>query len=139
MGKLSRTKGRAFEQKLARIFRKRWPAAVVRRASQADRAHQSDVYIAGGPAILGRLWIEAQDARKPDPLRKLHQAERDIGATSKAHGGHRLPLCVWHRIREREIHVTTRLWVVDEALARFVDVRNTPVTMTLDDFLELLS
>ncbi|HYF53753.1 MAG TPA: hypothetical protein VEA41_05800 [Salinarimonas sp.] len=49
------------------------------------------------------VWLELQDARKPDPEAKLEQAERDA---ARVNG---LPIVVWHRIRERKIHASMRL------------------------------
>ena len=110
MSKLSTTKGKVFERRIAAQLRTLWPDAVVRRASQADRAHQSDVCVTGGPPILARLWLELQDSRNPTPLAKLEQAEQDVlsGACFE-----RLPVVIWHRTNERTTHATMRLWVMD--------------------------
>ena len=71
MGKLSRTKGRSYEQRIANVLRAQWPGIEVRRSSQADRAVNSDVYITNAPLKLERLWLECQDSRKPTPTVKL--------------------------------------------------------------------
>ena len=112
MGLMQRRKGRAFEQRIATILRAHFPDAVVRRASQADRAHQSDVYVSGGPALLSQLWLEANDARIPQPMRKLVQSERDAAAQTSTPWS-RYPVVVWHKLSERRIWATTRLWTLD--------------------------
>jgi len=132
-GAMSRNKGARFERQL----RAHWPDAMVRRSSQAHSAHQSDVYIAGGPPLLARLWIEAQDARQPTPLAKLEQAEGDIDGLALPERG-RLPIVVWHRLGERTIQVTTRLWVLDAVRSALRRVDDSMVTMSLPDFLALL-
>ena len=139
MGLMQRRKGKAFERKIAALIRSRWPDAVVRRASQADRAHQSDVYLSGGPPVLSRLWLECHDARNPNPIAKLEQADRDVAA-HQAFDFVRLPVVVWHRLGSRQINVTTQLWVLLELAEP--DNRDRPqthaVTMALDDFLDLV-
>lgn len=117
MGLLSRTKGKRFEQQIARVLRAHWPAAIVRRASQAERADNPDVFVEGGPPVLSRLWLELNDARVPRPLEKLQQAESDIEQWLRRRPMalvNRMPAVVWHRLGERTSYVTTRLWVVDE-------------------------
>ena len=142
MSKLSCVKGKTFERKLATVFREHWPEAVVRRASQADRAHQADVYVTGGPPLLSRLWIEANDARKPQPLVKLEQAERDVTGRSITHPiaarDNRLPVVIWHKLREQTIHVTMRLWTLDALRSNLHVVSEVVTTITLDDFLGVL-
>lgn len=144
MGLMQRRKGRAFEQRIATILRSSFPGIDVRRSSQADRAVQSDVYCTGH-SLLERLWLELQDARNPTPLVKLEQAERDVSAVLVRANGtgwrfdDRLPIVIWHRIREQAVHVTMRLWVLDgiRSMCRTrSDVH--AVTMTLDDLLAIL-
>ena len=140
MSKLSTTKGKTFERKIATLFRERWPDAVVRRASQADRAHQSDVYVTGGPPILARLWLECQDARSPTPLAKLDQAEGDIGYAHNPHWRSvHIPIVIWHKLGAREIYATTRMWMLDVIRGiRHVD-HDVVVTMTLPELLDFIS
>ena len=139
MAKLSRTKGRSFEQKIARVFRAIWPEAVVRRSSQADRAHNPDVMIEHGPPLLQHLWLELNDARQPNPLEKLAQAERDIAAISQHAGPARFAVVIWHRLASRTINVTLRASVYDSLRGRFhPDLDRTPITLDLDDFLAML-
>lgn len=117
MGLSQRRKGRAFEQAIAARFRQHWPDAVVRRASQAERADNPDVFIEGGPEVLSRLWLELTDARAPTPLAKLAQAETDIEQWLRRRPMalvNRMPVVVWHRLGERTSYVTTRLWVLDD-------------------------
>lgn len=128
-----RTKGRAFEQKIARLIRARWAGADVHRSSQADRARDADVVIKGGPTMAARLWLELNDARHPDPGKKLAQAERDIAREEAL----RLPVVVWHRLGERSIQATTRLWVLGMLMGHAAP-HLAVVTMPLDSFLGLV-
>lgn len=139
MGRMQREKGKRFERQIAAMFRERWPDAVVRRASQADRAHESDVFIEGGPPMLKRLWIECQDARNPTPLAKLEQAEGDVGHAHNPNWTNTLPVVIWHRLGAREINVTTRAWVFDSVRSNLHRVSDAVVTLSLGDFLDVLS
>lgn len=141
MSLLSRTKGKTFERRIAAILRQHFPNAVVRRASQADRAHQSDVYVTGGPALLSRLWLECQDARQPTPLRKLEQAERDVQRAFEDGGpSGRLPVVIWHEYGAREIHATMRLWVLESIRnPESQSVCLVVVTMTLNALLAIVA
>ncbi len=139
MSAMQRRKGRKYEQEIARQLRAAFPAADVRRTSQADRAANSDVIVTGAP-VLERLWLELQDARNPTPLAKLAQAERDIEAAAplaamKMRGTLRMPVVIWHRMGERSHQVTTRLWVLDHlrCLGRVGD--RTVVSLALPEFI----
>ena len=140
MGKMQREKGKAYERDIANELRKRWPSATVRRASQADRAYQSDVFMTGGPPILASLWLELQDARVPVPLTKLSQAERDCERTSEP----RFPIVIWHRLGERTSYATMRLKTLDSIrwpVGRPYSLRGSfdmVVTMRLGEFLDML-
>ncbi len=148
MGLMQRRKGRAYEQLIARELRAAFPAAEVRRSSQADRAANSDVVVTGTP-VLERLWLELQDAREPTPVAKLAQAERDIAAglragraTTATTAAVRLPVVIWHRLGARSHHVTTRLWVLDTLRggpppAASTESAATIVTVDLAPFIEL--
>lgn len=137
-----RIKGRAFEQKIARMIRARWPEALVRRALQAERAHNPDVFVEGGPRILQRLWMELQDSAKPTPSKKLEQAHRDVDADprSYAHGEHRLPVAITHKLGSPTITVTIVLHdlldIVDPQRIHCED--HDDVTVTLDAFLGMI-
>src|SRR5690349_6206714 len=109
MGLMQRRKGRAFERKIARALRERWPDATVRRSSQADRAYQADVFIENGPPLLSQLWLELHDAQSPNARKKLEQAERDVEARGDIAG---LPIVIWHRLGERSIQASMRLWTL---------------------------
>lgn len=141
--KLSRTKGRAYEHLIARKLRAAFPDADVRRSSQADRAANSDVVATGSP-VLESLWLELHDARRPDPKRKLEQAERDIVDSHRARGaGLRLPVVIWHRIHEHTHQVTTRLWVLDQLrgvlrLTNGLAGCDSMVTLDLEEFVGVL-
>ncbi len=146
MGLMQRRKGRAFEQAIARQLRARWPEALVRRASQAERADNPDVFCEGGPRVLARLWLELQDARQPTPAKKIEQAENDA-MRWQAHGHRalqptRLPVVIWHRLAERSIQVTTRMWVLldlveprEGAMRSHQEV----VTLELGEFLDIVA
>jgi len=155
MGLMSRNKGRRFEQVVARALRQRWPGAVVRRASQADRAHRSDVYFEGGPELLERLWLELQDAASPTPEDKLDQATRDCHSAREAMrtAGKRageprlyLPVVVWHRLRERAAQATMALGTLLDLIgselrdprAAHASVDLATVTLDMEEFLDLL-
>ena len=151
MGAMQREKGKRFERDIAARLREVFPAADVRRSSQADRAANSDVVVTGDP-LLERLWLELQDARDPTPLAKLQQAERDIAVARRTGVNLRMPVVIWHRIRERASQVTTRLWVLDEIRRRpngafqelaehrplDVDLDEAAVTLDLDAFIAIL-
>ena len=137
-GRGRRRKGHDFERAIASQLRSLWPDATVRRASQADRAHQSDVYVTGGPAFLEQLWLELQDSRSPTPLAKLEQAEQDVlsGACFE-----RLPVVIWHKTAERTTWATMRLWVLDaiRGVYRFGSGGDlTVVTIDADDLWAVL-
>lgn len=107
MSKLSRTKGRAFEQRIARELREAMPSATVRRSLQAHRAYEPDLVIEGdAPIIATWLWLELTDSRAPSPLDKLAQAERDIDAAGDPE---RVPVVVWHKTGAKSIQSTMRL------------------------------
>lgn len=141
MSRTSTTKGKVFERRIAALIRDTFPGIDARRSSQADRAVQSDVYTIGH-VTLDRIWWELTDACKPDPRKKLEQAERDLESLWPIVGSaDRLPVVVWHRIGERTTHVTMRLRTLVE-LARCGDyVGDSAALVTLDvvEFLALLS
>lgn len=117
MGKLSRRKGRSFEQLIATCYRETWPAAKVRRSLQAHKPYEPDVVIEPAsnlPAWVTALWTECQHAQDPTPLDKLAQAERDIAEfnvnrPSTVRGHARVPIVVWRKHGSSTINLTTRL------------------------------
>lgn len=124
-GRQRRRKGHDFERRIAAELRELWPGADVHRSSQAERARQSDVVIAGDvPELAKRLWLELQDARRPAPLDKLKQAQKDAWPSPWDASGRAvvqlnkdyLPLVVWHRLGERSIQVTTTMSVAMQVL-----------------------
>lgn len=136
MSKLSRTKGGAFERRIARELREAMPLATVRRSMQAHRAYEPDVVVEGcAPSIARRLWLELTDSRAPSPLDKLAQAERD-----SAHCREWLPVVVWHKTGAKSVQVTARLGVLCEVLGGEPTVvggyLGTPVTV---DFYQVLA
>jgi len=137
-----REKGKAFECKVAAIIRERWPEALVRRASQAERAYNPDVFIEGGPRILQRLWMELQDSAQPTPRAKLEQARRDVDEDPRPYprGEHRLPVAITHQLGSRSIVATMRLDdLMDIAVPNRIHVEERALcTMLLDEFLDLL-
>lgn len=122
MGKHSRDKGINFEQLIATAYRERWPGVTVRRSEQAHRPFEPDVVVDHHP-FGSRLWTECQHADDPTPLRKLAQAERDIGAAMERQGAgpdltaiaanHLYPIVVWRQSCSRVINMTTRMWVIE--------------------------
>jgi len=136
-----REKGKTFERKIARILRQRWPGALVRRASQAERAHNPDVFVEGGPRILQRLWLELQDSASATPTWKLAQAVRDVEADPRqyARGEHRLPVAITHRLGSRTVEATLNLGdlmdIVDPAQ---IHAEDGDITMSLDGFLDVV-
>ena len=141
MGRMQREKGKRYERHIAAELRTFWPETIVRRASQAERADNPDVFIEGGPRLLSRLWLELHDARNPSPLSKLEQAERDVDAYQagrRVGDRERLPVVIWHRIGERQSQVTTRLWVVDTIRRVSPSVGMQTVQMSFAHFTGLL-
>lgn len=115
---MQRNKGKRFERDIAALLRDRWPLAVVRRSSQAERADNPDVFFESAPERLRALWLELEDAKAPSPHAKLMQAERDIRAWNERRGFStealtRVPFVIWHRLAARSIQVTSRLWCFD--------------------------
>lgn len=146
MSKMQRTKGRAFEQAVARDLRQLWPGADIHRSSQAERAREPDVVLSGVvPPGARPLWLELQDAAAPTPLVKLLQAERDVAERAPWTDGVRLPVVVWHKLRERTLNVTTRLWVLNDLSGWTADRAHSAPTHSLvvtfgwHSFLEMLS
>lgn len=144
MGLMQREKGKRFEREIAGILRERWPSAIVRRASQAERADNPDVFVEGGPPLLGRLWLELQDARKPTPEAKLEQAERDSSAwfMRREERERRLPIVIWHRLGERSTWATMRLTTLlrlylGPSFMPFASAH--PIAMELGALLELVA
>lgn len=138
MGRMQREKGKRFERRIANVFRERWPGVEFRRSSQAERAHNSDVFAVGNP-FLERMWFELQDARAPRPEAKLAQAELDI-MFQPVDKQDRWPVVVWHKLGAKVEHVTTRLWVLDDLRTEADAARagsDAIVTMELATFLDL--
>lgn len=94
----------------------------------------------GGQArILKRLWMELQDAAHITPSAKLAQARQDIEDDPRpyAHGEHRLPVAVTHKLGSTSITATLALHdlldIVDPDRIHCED--HGEVTMGLEDFL----
>lgn len=139
-----RTKGKAFERKVAAIIRARWPGALVRRASQAERAHNPDVFVEGGPKLIQRLWMELQDSATATPAKKLAQAVRDVEADPRtyASGEHRLPVAITHQLGSRTIEATIGLddlMDIADPDRIHCEEHSIAVTMRLDAFLALIA
>lgn len=141
-----REKGKTFERAIAAQARLIWPDSIIRRASQGERADNSDVFFEHGPPLLKKLWLELQDAANPTPSVKMTQAEGDI-ASVKARGGNgdRYAIVIWHKLRARTINVTMRAgtfdvlrgcgFPLDNPLSAF---RHALITMDLRDFFDLV-
>jgi hypothetical protein len=135
MGLMQREKGKAFERKIAAELRALCPRGDIHRSSQAERAREPDVVIAGDvPEIATRLWLELQDARDPRPLDKLAQAERDVAAKR----GGALPIVLWHRIRELRVQATMR-GTVYFALVGFQCIDPNVLTLDWEDLKAVLA
>ena len=138
-GRLSRTKGGAFERKIVRMLKARLPHATIRRGKQSHLADEPDVVVAGGgDQLWDRLWLELQDARTPTPELKAKQADRDSGEES-------LPIAVTHKLGAKTIQATMPYWVLDEIVNGLVydptymsKSSNETVMVTLD-FADLLA
>jgi hypothetical protein len=147
---MQRNKGKRFERDIADRIRKLFPSAVVRRASQAERADNPDVFVErhadDDRTLLDRLWLELQDAQHPTPTAKLTQAECDVLVWQHRRGldvdrvHARLPVVVWHRIRERETWATMRLATLDNMTGYRLPatVGREIVTMTFDAFMRIV-
>ena len=136
-----REKGKAFERKVAAILRAQWPGALVRRASQAERAHNPDVFAEGGPKLLQRLWMELQDSASATPAKKLAQATRDVEADPRtyARGEHRLPVAITHRLGSRAIEATLNLGdLMDIVDPSRIHAEDGNITMSLGAFLDVV-
>lgn len=96
---MSRRKGRRYEQQVCRLLRAAFPGREVHRASQAERAREPDVSVAGVP-----IWFELEDARDPSPGDKMRQAVRDCAGTRWP-----TPVVVWHLTGARRSQATMRL------------------------------
>jgi len=113
IGRRSRQQGKEYERGFARYLRERYPGADVRRASQAERAANSDVFVVfpgQGPYLLTRIWWELTRGASPNVPAKLVQAERDCLRNGHTGGpGWRIPVVVWNlRGARREDAVTLR-------------------------------
>lgn len=141
MGLMQRRKGKSYERTIAIKLRAKWPEAVVRRASQADRAHESDVFVKGAcPKQARQVWWELQDSRKPTPLAKLEQAERDIA--ERCPGEERHAVVVWHQYGCRDSQATMRLvtlaHVASFTYGGFKPQSDLVVTVDFDDLLAVM-
>jgi hypothetical protein len=135
-----REKGKTFERKVSRIIRARWPGALVRRASQAERAHNPDVFVEGGPRILQRLWMELQDSANPTPHAKLEQARRDVAADPRRYETGRVPVAITHKLGATMIHATMNIGDLMEILdPNRSHVEPGEVTMTLGQLLDFVA
>ncbi len=142
MGLMQREKGKRFERDIASQLRERF-GVHVRRASQAERADNPDVFIETGPMKLTRLWLELQDARQPTPEKKLEQSERDAAAWEAKRDNFvpRWPVVVWHRLGERKVYATLRINTLLDVYQPMPDARSEMtqvVTMEFGAFLDAL-
>lgn len=146
MGAMQRRKGRAWEQRVARILRKKWPHSTVRRSLQAHRAYEPDLVIEGmAPSMACALWLELQHADRPNPVAKLDQARRDMAESCLRK---RYAVVVWRKTSERTAYATMSMWAAcDISGVLSTSTLHTPnslgvpsidVTMTLEDFLRML-
>lgn len=141
IGKLSRERGKIFERKVVNAFKEAFPAATIHRSSQADHAYDSDVTIKGdAPYFVRDLWLECENSMHPTPLKKLAQAERDVERHRERTGKQRMPVVVWQKKRAKVINVTVALSNLNElCLCRTPTIFETVITLTLEDFLHILT
>lgn len=144
MGLMQRNKGKRFEREIAVAVRAKF-GCEVRRASQAERADNPDIFVPPGvaPHKLTRLWFELTDARAPKPLDKLEQAERDAKAWQDKQLGYipRWPVVVWHRLGERTTWATMRINTLLDIVQPVPDAESeltAPVTIEFGAFLQML-
>lgn len=104
-GRKARAKGGVFERKISKIVREHWPNTEIRRSKQSERAYDSDIVVLNGPTILKKIWWECNDSAKPQPAKKLEQAEKDTGEFLARIGEIRFPVVIWHKIRSPRIFV----------------------------------
>lgn len=161
MGKLSRVKGRAFEQLIAQDMRQVYDSAdlldrmtaarlnkehkelrrlqkesVVRRSDQGKGAKEPDLVIDPCPC-----WLELQNASGVNfnPEKKLAQAERDVDESKS----HLWPVSVCRKTGSTKIYVCTRLWTVLLLMGLSMPKQGYDgdliVTFDYDKFIELLN
>jgi len=135
MGKLSRRKGKTFEQHIATQYRLLWPDAEVRRSLQAHKPYEPDVVVVH-PKLswVTALWTECQHAKESTPGAKLQQAERDVQeweARQTDRHSKRLPIVVWKTHGSGVVRLTTRLWVLVQMTTK--DDRYPPDLIQLRD------
>lgn len=151
IGRRSRQQGKEYERAVATYLRERYPGVDVRRASQAERAANSDIFVVSpgpkGPEVLTRVWWELTRSVSPNVSAKLAQAEGDCLRNGHTGGpAWRIPVVVWNlRGARREDSVTLRAQSLNllQALARHeppsgIEGWNPPVMLGLDAFLVLL-
>jgi len=115
----------------------------VRRSDQGRGANEPDLVVQGCP-----FWFELQHAADPDPIAKLHQAERDREVTHST----LLPVSIVHRTgkRKRAVLVTMRgsTWIaIRKHLSDTLEqawpalpccMAVVPITIDFEDFCEIL-
>lgn len=114
MGLRSRTKGKVFETTVRHAFERLGavlPELVVRRSSQAERAHEADLIIEGPgvPDWLSGLWVECQHANNTDPAAKYEQAVHDSQIYVRKMARWRTPMVCWRKTATRTIWATAGL------------------------------
>lgn len=72
MSKYQRTKGAAFERKVARLFQEAMPGAECRRNLQPQGGS-----VAGNDLVVPMFGVECKIGKLPNPRAALAQAERD--------------------------------------------------------------
>jgi hypothetical protein len=144
MGLMQREKGKRFERDIAARIRERF-GCDVRRASQAERADNPDVFVPHGvaPFKLTRLWLECQDAKNPTPTKKLEQAERDVEAWTSKRESYvpRWPVVIWHQLGDRTSYATMRINTLLDIVQPVPDAESElrqVVTVELEQFFEML-
>lgn len=106
-GRRAREHGAEFERKIANEIRDRFDVTV-KRNRQSDRAYDSDISVLEVTGVLARIWWECNNEIKPNPRKKLAQAEKDISELPEGYRN-RIPVIVWQKKRAKTIQATMRL------------------------------
>lgn len=143
LGRRSRNKGKSFElvirDRVILAFGAQLPNLIVRRSSQAERAHEADLIIEGPgvPTSLSLLWVECEHAKAPDPRAKWAQACRDSAIFTKKMAIVRHPVVCWRKNGERTLWATASLDSLSSILGNTLPSNGETmlVTARLDDLL----
>ena len=129
---MSRTKGRAYEQRVARILRAHFPevATEIARSIQSRGGGKE-----GADVTFPGLHLELQHAARPDPEAKLSQAIRDASKREAC-----IPVAITQENRCSPV-VTLRLGDLAELAggAHLPKVAHLTTTLSLAEFLVVIA